>query len=165
MSTEDTQQGGCLCGATRYEITGTPMIVHACHCTTCQRRFGTPMAVNLWIEESRVKLLFGEPVKHGELVGEEGQKTEGWACSECGFGLWTVYHSAPKGSLFVRAGTLDDPSVFPPDVHIFTRSKQPWMQIPDDVPSNEAFYDFKATWSPDSIERFKALRQGAADAS
>ena len=98
MSTEDTQQGGCLCGATRYEITGTPMIVHACHCTTCQRRFGTPMAVNLWIEESRVKLLFGEPVKHGELVGEEGQKTEGWACSECGFGLWTVYHSAPKGS-------------------------------------------------------------------
>ncbi|MGI9219690.1 MAG: GFA family protein [Woeseiaceae bacterium] len=158
MKTEDSEQGGCLCGDTRFEILGSPMIVHACHCTRCQRRFGSALAVNLWIEEDRINLLSGTPEKHGEVVSEKGLSSEGWACAKCGFGLWTVYHAALKGSLFLRAGTLDNPAAFPPDVHIYTRSKQPWVQIPDDVPSFEAYYDFRKTWSTDSQQRFKKLK-------
>ena len=154
-----SSQGGCLCGDTRFEILGPPMIVHACHCTHCQRRSGVPFVVNLWIEDSLVNVLSGTPVKHGEVVSEQGQSSEGWACQKCGFGLWTVYHAARKGSIFLRAGTLDDPSEFPPDVHIFTRSKQPWVQIPDDVPSFEAFYDFRETWSTESQQRYKNLKE------
>ena len=157
--TESRQEGACLCGETRFEVIGSPMIVHACHCTRCQRRFGTAFAVNLWIEESRVKVLSGEAVKHGDVTSEDGQTSEGWGCASCGFGLWNVIHAAPKGSLFLRAGNLDDPSAFPPDVHIFTRSKQPWFEIPDNVPSYEAFYDFRDVWSVESMQRFKALRE------
>lgn len=161
MTAEGTQQGGCLCGDTRFEVQGSPMIVHACHCTRCQRRCGSAFAVNLWIEKSHVEVLSGTPEKHGELVSDKGLKSESWSCAKCGFGLWTVYHAAGIGSLFVRAGTLDDPSAFPPDVHIFTSSKQPWVQIPDDVPSFENYYDFREVWSVESMQRFKALKEAS----
>jgi len=59
----------------------------------------------------------------------------------------------------VRAGTLDDPSAFAPDVHIFTRSKQPWVTIPDDVPSFEIFYDLRETWSADSLKRLGEMKE------
>ena len=158
MTTASTHEGGCLCGDVRFEISGPPMIVHACHCTRCQRRSGSVVGVNLWIEESRVRVLSGEIAMHGKHADENGQTSEGWRCAKCGFGLWTIYHSAPKGSLFSRVGALDEPSTFPPDVHICTRSKQPWVTIPDDVPSFETYYDFKETWSADSRQRFKELK-------
>lgn len=63
--------------------------------------------------------------------------------------------------MFLRAGTLDDPSEFPPDVHIFTRSRQPWVRIPDDVPSFEAYYDFRETWSTESQQRYKNLKEAS----
>ncbi len=158
MKTDTIHEGGCLCGEVRIEIHGAPMIVHACHCTRCQQRTGSPLAVNLWIETERVIVLSGKPTQHGEVIDEYGNASESWSCGSCGYGLWTVYHAAPRGSLFVRAGLLDDPSVFPPDVHIFTRSKQPWITIPDDVPAFETYYDFRKTWSEASQQRYRALK-------
>jgi len=149
--------GGCLCGAVRFEIQGKPMFVHACHCTRCQQRSGSAFAVNLWIEESKVKMLSGELTNQGVLVDENGQSSESWSCASCGFGLFTCFHGAPAGSRFVRAGTLDEPAAFPPDVHIYTRSKQPWVTIPDDVPSFEGFYDLKETWPADSRQRLRDM--------
>lgn len=165
MSVNSAKQGGCLCGEVRFEVHGRPMIVHACHCTRCQQRSGSAVAINLWIEEDRVQLLSGELERHGELVDENGNASESWRCAKCGFGLWTIYHSAPRGSLFVRAGCLDDPSEFPPDVHIFTRSKQPWITIPDDVPSFEQYYNFKETWSDESQQRFRDLKNEVQNAT
>jgi hypothetical protein len=129
------------------------MIVHACHCTDCQCRSGSAFAVSLWIERDSVVLQSGKLVKRPAPAGESGKPYDSWSCSDCGTAVWGYFHKSPPGSLFVRAGTMDDPSAFVPDVHIFTRSKQTWVTIPDDVPSFEAFYDLKETWSADSLKR------------
>ncbi len=150
---DSIQAGGCSCGSVRYEIHGEPMIVHACHCTRCQRRSGSAFAINLWIEQDKVVLQSGELLQHQTPGGESRELHDSWSCSECGTTVWSYFHKSPQGSRFVRAGTLDDPSSFAPDVHIFTRSKQPWVTIPDDVPSFEAFYDLRETWSEDSLRR------------
>lgn len=155
---DSTQAGGCRCGAVRYEIHGEPMIVHACHCTDCQCRSGSAFAVSLWIERDNVVLQSGDLIKWAAPAGESGQPFDSWSCSECGTALWGYFHKSPQGSRFVRAGTLDDPSAFAPDVHIFTRSKQPWVTIPDDVPSFEAFYDLRETWSAGSLKRLGEMR-------
>jgi hypothetical protein len=60
----------------------------------------------------------------------------------------------------VRVGTLEDPPALKPDVHIFTRSKQPWVRLPDDVPAFEVYYDSKTLWPPESLARRKAILGG-----
>jgi len=156
---DSVQAGGCSCGAVRYEIRGKPMIVHACHCTDCQRRSGSAFAINLWIEQEKVVLQSGELLQREAPGGESGKPYDSWGCSDCGTALWGYFHKSPQGSRFVRAGTLDDPSAFAPDVHIFTRSKLPWVTIPDGVPSFEAFYDLRETWSADSLRRLGEMME------
>ena len=153
------QAGGCICGAVRYEIHGEPMIVHACHCTNCQRRSGSAFAVSIWIENSNLVLQSGEMRVQNAAGGESGKPHDSWSCADCGTTVWGYFHKSPEGSRFVRAGTLDDPSAFAPDVHIFTRSKQPWVTIPDGVPSFEAFYDLRETWSADSLRRLGEMME------
>jgi hypothetical protein len=57
---------------------------------------------------------------------------------------------------FVRGGTLDEPSSVAPDVHIFTRSKLPWVTLPEGVSAVEVYYDSKALWPAESLERLRA---------
>lgn len=154
---EAVHAGGCLCGAVRFEIQGAPMIVHACHCSVCQRRTGGAFAVNLWIESDHITLLQGEPESRSAPGIKTDAPSESWFCGVCGTCLWTHFHAAPAKSRFVRAGTLDNPADFPPDVHIFTASKQPWVSIPDDVPAFAGFYDLKSTWPDASRKRLRAL--------
>jgi hypothetical protein len=58
---------------------------------------------------------------------------------------------------FVRVGTLDNPDVLPPDIHIFTESKQPWLVLPASVPAVPTYYDRAKYWSRDSLERRHAI--------
>ena len=133
------------------------MFVHACHCTTCQRRTGSAFAVNLWIESERVRVLHGDLRTRAAPGVRTDAPSESWFCDSCGTCLWTRFHAAPEKSRFVRAGALDEPAAFAPDVHIFTASKQPWVVIPDDVPAFAAFYDLKSTWPDASRKRLRAL--------
>jgi len=149
-------EGGCACGACRYEIKGTPMIVHACHCTDCRRLGGAPLAVNIWIEADKVVCHSGEPQPVMLKGGESGQPCEVWHCRNCGTALWARYHVSPGNCRWVRAGTLDEPAAFPPDVHIWTRSRLPWVTIPEDVPAFETFYDLKSVWPAESLARLRA---------
>ena len=59
--------------------------------------------------------------------------------------------------LFVRGGSLDDPASVAPDVHIFTRSKLPWVTLPDGVPAVDVYYDSKRLWPAESLERLAAV--------
>jgi hypothetical protein len=59
---------------------------------------------------------------------------------------------------FVRGGTLDDPSAITPDVHIYTRSKLPWIALPDTAPAFEEYYDMRALWPAASLERLNAIK-------
>src|SRR5579864_9141599 len=147
--------GGCACGQVRYRLTDTPMIVHCCHCTECQRQSGTAFAINALIESARVAVTQGEPVEVN-LPTESGNPHPAIRCGACGTTLWSHYGGRRKVS-FIRVGTLDHAHALAPDVHIFTRSKVPWVRLPDGVPAFELYYETDKVWSPESLARRKAL--------
>lgn len=149
-----TLEGGCACQTVRYRLTAPPMVVHCCHCLNCQRQTGSAFVINIVIEEAHVQLLRGKPVPV-EVPREDGRMQRIQRCPSCQVALWS-YYTLPKMA-FVRAGTLDVPSSVTPDVHIFTRSKVPWVTLPPSVPAFEAFYDVKALWPEESLARVRAL--------
>lgn len=144
--------GGCACGAVRYQLEADPLIVHACHCRDCQRITGSAFVINIWIERRFVKSNGGE-LKSFKLTGGSGQPHEVFFCPVCGTYLWSDYHGAPGKSLFIRAGTLDTPAAVAPDVHIFTRSKLPWVRLPEGARSFAEFYPIAKTWPEASRAR------------
>jgi hypothetical protein len=78
--------------------------------------------------------------------------------------LWSNYAGAGDSVRFVRVGTLLDPDRLPPDIHIFTSSKQPWVTLPADTPSVAEYYDLNDHWPKESLERRKALLQKPSQA-
>ena len=150
-------EGGCTCRAIRYRMTTAPLFVHACHCRWCQRETGTAFALNAMIEAERVELLQGEPemVATPSLSGR-GQKI--WRCPACRIAVWSNYGGGGDKIRFVRVGTLDDPDACPPDMHIFTMSKQPWVVIPPGMRSVHEYYDMEKEWPPESRARLQAVR-------
>jgi len=150
-------EGGCACGATRYRLTNSPMIVHACHCRDCQRVTGTAFAVNLWIERKFVETSGAEPVGFSVPAGSSGKPHDVFRCATCGTAVWNKYHAAPGDTLLVCGGSLDDPAAITPDVHIFTRSKVPWLELPSGAKAFPAFYKFDELWSPASLARWKEV--------
>jgi len=145
-------EGGCACSAIRYKLTGEPLIVHACHCRDCQRLTGSAFVINLWMERQSVEASGAAP-KSFRLAGGSGQAHDVFFCGECGSYVWSRYHGAPGDFLFVRAGTLDTPDAVKPDVHIFTRSKVPWLQLTNDARVYKEFYKLSDVWSPQSLAR------------
>ncbi len=148
-------EGGCACGEIRYRLESAPMFVHCCHCSDCQRQTGTAFATNALIESPRVTLLKGQP----EAVGvptDSGHPHSVYRCPTCRSAVWS-YYGGRSTIAFVRVGTLDDPSAVPPDVHIYTRSKVPWVTLPEGVPAFEAYYDARNIWPAASLERRRAL--------
>jgi len=150
-------EGGCTCGAVRYRMTTTPLFVNCCHCRWCQRETGASFALNAMIEADRVEMLHGTPeiVLTPSLSGE-GQKIA--RCPVCRIAVWSNYGGGGDLVRFVRVGTLDEPDRLPPDIHIFTMSKQPWVVLPAGTPAMHEFYDLERFWPPQSLERLSALR-------
>lgn len=149
-----SREGGCACGAVRYRLASDPLFVHCCHCLNCQRQTGSAFVVNVLIETERVEILSGDPQPVD--VPRDGGKTQRiWRCPTCQVALFSRYTRG--GIRFVRAGTLDDPASVAPDVHIFTRSKLPWVTLPDSVPAFPVYYDVKKLWPAESLERLDAL--------
>src|SRR5690348_17143060 len=124
------REGRCACGEVRYRLASEPMFVHCCHCLNCQRQTGSAFVINLLIEADRVELLAGRPTVV-EAPRDDGSVQRISRCPTCQVAVYSDY-GAPE-VLFVRAGTLDDPSLVEPDVHIFTRSKLGWVSLPDSV--------------------------------
>ena len=158
MASNDTFEGGCTCRQVRYRVTSRPMYVHCCHCRWCQRETGTAFALNAMIEADRVELTAGEP----ELVNTPSASGKGqkiWRCPTCKVAVWSNYGGAGDKVRFVRVGTLDEPDAMPPDIHIFTMSKQPWVALPAGTPAVHEYYKPKEMWPKESQERFAALRR------
>ena len=147
-------EGGCSCGATRYRLAAEPLFVHCCHCLNCQRQTGSAFVVNLLIETDRVELLTGAP-RPVDVPRDDGSMQRIHRCPTCQVALFSEY-TRPE-VLFVRAGTLDDPSHVRPDVHIYTKSKVPWVILPDDTPAFEVYYDSRKLWPAPSLERLDAV--------
>ncbi|GAB4118311.1 MAG: GFA family protein [Rubrivivax sp.] len=153
--------GGCDCRAVRYRMRARPLFVHCCHCRWCQRESGSAFALNALIESDRLELLAGEP----ELVDTPSASGRGQLiarCPTCRVALWSHYAGAGRAASFVRVGTLDDPDAMPPDIHIFTASKQPWVQLPPGTPAVPEYYDLREHWPPESLARRAAMKARAA---
>lgn len=151
----ESLEGGCACGAVRYRLTSAPMFVHCCHCLDCQRQTGSAFVLNALIETDRVVMLSGSPVAV-PVPTDSGSPHDIYRCPKCQTALWSDYGRRAK-LRFVRVGTLDRPSAIQPDIHIYTRSKQPWITLPKDKPAFEAYYDSKKVWPAASLERRKAI--------
>ena len=159
MSTVEQAEGGCSCRFVRYRMSGAPMIVHCCHCRWCQRESGAAFALNAMIEADRVTLIDGEvEVVVTPSASGKGQRIS--RCPRCRVALWSNYAGAGDTIHFVRVGTLDEPDRLPPDVHIFTASKQPWVVLAPHVPAVPEYYEASEIWSAASLERRERVRAG-----
>jgi hypothetical protein len=151
-----TAEGGCTCRALRYRLTRAPMIVHCCHCRWCQRETGAAFALNALIESRALRLLCGEP----EFVltpTNSGKGQQIARCPTCRVAVWSHYAGLGEVLAFVRVGTLDEPERCPPDVHIYTESKQPWVLIASGARTYSQYYKSREVWSEESLARREAL--------
>lgn len=157
-------KGQCFCGAVKYQLTAAPMFVHCCHCTDCQHQTGSAFVINALIEAKHVKMSGETEVI--TLPTDSGQPHDVTRCPKCETALWSDY-GRRKTVFFIRVGTLDKPSAVPPDVHIFTRSKIPWVDLSKPgkgattkKPARvfKAYYDTKKEWPAASLQRRAALR-------
>jgi hypothetical protein len=151
---DTAREGGCSCGAVRYRLASEPLIVHCCHCLNCQRQTGSAFVVNALIESDRLELLAGDPVPV-DAPRDDGSNQRIYRCQTCQIAVFSEYGG--PAIRFVRGGTLDDPSSVTPDVHIYTRSKVPWIALPESVPAFDVFYDIRELWPAASLERFDAV--------
>jgi hypothetical protein len=153
----DALEGGCACQAVRYRIEGAPMFVNCCHCSDCQTESGTAFAVNAMFEADRVVLTKGAP-EAVMLPTASGKGQQVWRCPDCHVALWSNYGGDTRDALrFVRVGTLDNAAALPPNAHVYTRSKLPWVGLPEGVPAFEGYYRPKDVWPQESQERWSAL--------
>jgi hypothetical protein len=151
-----SREGGCACGGIRYRLNRDPMFVHCCHCTSCQTETGSAFVVNALVESDQVEILKGSP-QPLMTPSESGCGQQIWRCPDCYVALWSNYGGANDVLRFVRVGTLDEPGAVEPDIHIYTRSKLPWVRLPEGALAVEAYYDSSQIWPAESLDRRKAL--------
>ena len=148
-------EGGCACGAVRLRLESAPMFVHCCHCRHCQRQTGSGFVLNALIETDRVAFSSGE-IEVIDVPTDSGRPHRIGHCARCKTALWSEYGGVAR-LRFVRVGALDDPAALPPNVHIYTRSKLPWIALPEGVPVFEAYYDSSKLWPEASLARRRAI--------
>jgi hypothetical protein len=154
------REGGCACGAVRYRLTSEPLFVNCCHCLNCQRQTGSAFVINLLLEADRMEVTKGEP-QPVDVPRDDGSVQRIFRCPSCQVAVFSEY-GWPEVR-FVRGGTLDEPSSVRPDAHIYTRSKVPWLTLPDDTPAYDSFYDSRQLWPAASLERVDAIRARRAE--
>ena len=157
MSNESvSHEGGCTCRHVRYRMTSKPLFVHCCHCRWCQRETGASYALNAMIESDRVQLLQGD-VEVIETPSNSGKGQKISRCPHCRVAVWSNYGGAGDAFRFVRVGSLDEPDRVPPDIQIYTTSKQPWVVLQPGVPAVPEFYKASEMWPEESLERRAAV--------
>lgn len=153
-------EGGCACGSVRYRLASEPLFVHCCHCLNCQRQTGSAFVINLLIEAERVEIL-AVPPQSTDVPRDDGSVQRIFRCPDCHVAVFSEY--GRRGVWFVRGGTLDDPTGVTPDVHIYTRSKVGWVNLPEGVQACPVYYDPGRLWPSESLRRLQAIGRGSAD--
>jgi len=149
-------EGGCACRHIRYQATGVPLIVHCCHCKWCQRESGSAFIINALYSAEHVTHLGAGP----DTIVTPSQSGKGQViarCPKCHVAVWSNYGGGGPLVRFIRVGTLDDPHRLVPDVHIYTGSKVPWVELPAGVSSFTEFYDSRKVWAKEVDERRYAV--------
>lgn len=150
-------EGGCACGNVRYRLTDPPLFVHCCHCRSCQRETGAAFALNALIETTSVELLSGA-TQSIDTPSHSGRGQKFHRCPVCHIALWSHYAGAGNAIAFIRVGTLDEPDNIPPDIHIYTMSKQPWVSLSHEIPVVKEYYAARDYWPEASLERARIAK-------
>ena len=129
------------------------MFVHCCHCDDCQRLTGSAFVLNALIETEAIELLRGKPV--AVPVPRADGPHDIYRCRKCQIALWSDY-GRTRTVRFVRVGTLNRPATLKPDVHIYTRWKLKWLELPKGTPSFREYYKTSELWPQASLERLNA---------
>ena len=161
VSTESTFfDGGCTCRFVRYRMTTKPLFVHCCHCRWGERESGASFALKARDAADRVQMVGGKvEIINTPSNSGKGQKIS--RCPRCRIAVWSNYAGAGDAVRFVRVGTLDEPARLPPDIHIFTASKQPWVMLPPNIPAVAEYYKASELWPKESLERRAVLLAGS----
>ena len=145
-------EGKCICGQVKYKLSEKPLFTQACHCKDCKILTGSSYVINSSVLENTL-LVEGNVSSSVELKGGSGKPNTVYFCEKCGTYLYTDYTSA-IGRLNVRTKTLDEAKEFPPQVHIFVKDKDTWLNLKDNVICFEKMYDPKTTWPKESLTRY-----------
>jgi hypothetical protein len=127
---DEVHEGGCLCGAVRYAVRGKPVRTSVCHCRYCQRRSGSAFGVLPFFKAEAVSIVKGTPATYRHVSDESGRWLQSEFCAACGTttGLTVELRQGMRG---VAGGTFDDPGWFTVERHIWTRSRLPWVPLPE----------------------------------
>jgi hypothetical protein len=121
--------GGCQCGQLRYEVRAEPLSVYVCHCTECQRQSGSAFAMSVIVPRPALVFTAGAPQRWSRIT-ERGNVLDGDFCPQCGVRI--AHHPRINEAVSIlKPGTLDDTRWLVPVGHIWTRSAQPWVDIPE----------------------------------
>ena len=147
--------GRCSCGGVTYRISQDALFTLACHCRDCQRSTGSAFVIHLVVAERDFEI--SGTTNQSTLPTGSGGGREIHYCSECATSIWCRYFYHKVAVIAVRGGTLDDTNAIRPQAHIFTRSKQSWVEIPKNVPAYEEMLVRSEVWSQESIDKYESL--------
>jgi hypothetical protein len=131
-------EGGCACGAIRYRCDAEPVMMFKCHCRDCQRATGGPFVAALLVPVKAFKWVKGEPTFHAVPSARGGTNTRSF-CGVCGSRLTGGQRGHLWPFIGITAASLDDPSRYKPQMHLFASQAQPWDEINDDLPKHEQY--------------------------
>src|SRR5579863_8826471 len=123
--------GGCACGAVRYECTADPIMAANCYCTDCRHSTGTQMASVMLVPKAALKVTGA--MKEHESTGDSGGKVSRAFCPNCGSPILSNITVMPD-AVALKAGSLDDPSIFKPMAQVYAKSAPPWATFHDSLP-------------------------------
>lgn len=130
---DEIHEGGCLCGAVRYRVTGRPSRAFVCHCTFCKRASGSAFQIPVFFPKENVAFNDGETRTYEYRSPAHGRTLTMRFCTRCGTHVGLAGQRAPALAV-ILGGTFDDPDWYRVDLHIFTRHALAWMAFPPDVP-------------------------------
>lgn len=132
------------------------MFVHCCHCSWCQRETGSAFAINALIESDQLQITKGT-VERIETPSNSGSGQVIVRCPKCEVALWSHYGAAKHKVSFARVGTLGNPNLCPPDIHIYTSTKQAWVMLDDTTPRVDEYYRRSEYWPEQSLKRYQLV--------
>jgi hypothetical protein len=135
--TSAIRSGGCLCGKVRYESAGDPTFSLLCHCRDCQRQSGGGYIAAMRVPAAGFRVTQGEPSLYVSR-SDAGNRVTRAFCGDCGAPLFIRVASRPD-IVGLRVGSLDDPSGFRPEAHIFVKSAPPWHRMDPDLPQHQTY--------------------------